>query len=427
VIVGAGFGGLFAAKFLRRAPVDVTLIDQNNYHLFQPLLYQVATGILSPGQIAAPIRQVLRRHRNVTVELAEVTGFDLETRTVTAHRPNGRSVVFGYDSLIVAAGVGQSYFGHDEFAEFAPGMKTLEDALGLRERIVVAFERAEAEEDTECRLAWLTFVVVGGGATGVEIAGEIAEMATTTLRDNFRRFDASEVRVVLVDGGTQILAAFGDGLSKRAANELEKVGVEVRMRSLVVGVDADGVQTKGADGTVHRLETKTAIWAAGVEASPLARLLAEASNAERDHAGRIEVLPDCSVPGHPEVFAIGDMMALNDLPGVAEVAIQTGVHAAGTIKKRVESGTDSEAFTYRDLGSMAAITRRRAIVSFHGLHLWGLPGWLVWLFVHLGFLTGFRSRFTTVISWFFSFVGRGRAERAIVDRTSPKPPTTPQP
>ena len=413
VIVGAGFGGLFAARFLGGAPVEVTVVDRTNHHLFQPLLYQVATGILSSGQVAPPTRDVLKRYRNVSVELAEVTGIDLAARRVTVARPGGQAATLPYDSLIVGAGVGQSYFGHDEFAEFAPGMKTLDDALAQRERIFGAFEMAELEDDAEARQAWLTFVVVGGGPTGVEISGQIAELSRRALTGNFRRFDpAAEVKVLLFEGGKEILATFGDRLSGKGTKALEKTGVEVHTGSIVTGVDADGVDVKGPDGTVTRYPAKTKIWAAGVAASPLAKILADASGAEADRAGRIKVQPDCSLPGHPEVFAVGDMMSLNDLPGVAEVAMQTGIHAARTIKRRL-NGEEPQPFKYRDLGSMAAVSRRRAIVSFHGVRVSGFLGWLMWLFVHLAFMTGFKNRFKTLISWSLSFLGRGRTERAL--------------
>ncbi len=414
VIVGAGFGGLFAARFLRHAPVEVTLVDRTNHHLFQPLLYQVATGILSAGEVAPPTRDVLKGDKNVSVELAEVTGIDVALRRVTAIRPDGRPLTLPYDSLVVGAGVGQSYFGHDEFSEFAPGMKTLADALAQRERIFTAFEMAESEEDAAARQAWLTFVVVGGGPTGVEISGQIAELARRALKDNFRRFDpADQVKVLLFEGGKEILATFGDRLSAKGTKEIEKTGVEVHTSSIVTGVDADGVDVKGPDGTIMRYPAKTKIWAAGVAASPLAKMLADACGAEVDRAGRIKVQSDCSLPGHPEVFAVGDMMNLNDLPGVAEVALQTGVHAAKTIRRRLD-GQEPQPFKYRDLGSMAAVSRRRAVVSFHGVRVSGWLGWLMWMFVHLAFLTGFKNRFKTVISWTLSFVGGGRTERALV-------------
>ena len=413
MIVGSGFGGLFAAKFLRRAPVEVTLIDRTNHHLFQPLLYQVATGILSPGDIAPATRDVLRKHDNVSVVLGEVVGFDLDAREVAATGPDGRPLSLPYDSLVVAAGVGQSYFGHDEFAEWAPGMKTLDDALRQHSRIFGAFEMAELEEDPLVRKEWLTFVVVGGGPTGVEISGQIAELSRRALRHNFKRFDPAEARVVLFDGGKEILASFGDRLSGKATSELERTGVEICCDSVVTHVDGDGVVAKGPDGTERRVDAKTVIWAAGVSASPLARLLADAAGAECDRAGRIRVLPDCSIVGRPEVFAVGDMMALDDLPGVAEVAMQSGIHAARTIKKRVEQGADPAPFRYRDFGSSATVSRYRAIVSFHGLRVAGFLGWLMWLVVHLTFMTGFKNRFTALLQWAFSFIGRGRAERAL--------------
>jgi NADH dehydrogenase len=415
VIVGAGFGGLFAAKFLRRAKVEVTLVDGRNYHLFQPLLYQLATGILSEGEVAPPIRDVLRRHDNVTVEMATVHELDLDSRTVTARRPDETVRIYEYDSLIVATGAAQSYFGHDEFARFAPGMKTIDDALELRGRIFGAFEMAESEDDPEARRAWLTFVVVGGGATGVEVAGQIAELSRSGLSGNFRRIDPADAQVVLVDGGPEILAAFGDRLSEKAARQLGRLGVTIRTGSVVTGVDAFGVDVRTTDGAQERVAARTKIWAAGVQASPLAGLLAEASGATCDRAGRIVVLDDCTVPGHPEVFAIGDMMALHDLPGVAEVAMQSGIHAANTIKRRLH-GKESAPFTYRDLGSMATISRFNAVVSFKGLRLSGFLGWLMWLFVHITFLTGFKNRLAAMLHWARTFSSGGRAERTITLR-----------
>jgi NADH dehydrogenase len=415
VIVGGGFGGLFAAKFLRRAPVDVTLVDARNYHLFQPLLYQLATGILSAGEVAPPIRDILRRHSNVTVEMATVDGFDLEARTVTARRPDDTVSVHEYDSLIVAAGAAQSYFGHDEFARFAPGMKTIDDALELRGRIFGAFEMAENEVDPEARRAWLTFVVVGGGPTGVEVAGQIAELSRTGLKGNFRRIDPADAEVLLVDGGKEILATFGDRLSAKAARELRRLGVTIRTGSIVTGVDAFGVDVRGPDGSTERVVCRTKIWAAGVQASPLAGLLAEASGATCDRAGRISVLDDCTLPGHPEVFAIGDMMALRGLPGVAEVAMQSGIHAANSIKRRLD-GKEAAKFTYRDLGSMATISRFHAVVSFRKLRLSGFVGWLMWLLVHITFLTGFKNRLAAMFHWTGTFAAGGRAERTITVR-----------
>ncbi|HKH13140.1 MAG TPA: NAD(P)/FAD-dependent oxidoreductase [Solirubrobacterales bacterium] len=412
VIVGGGFGGLFAARVLKRAPVDVTLVDRVNHHLFQPLLYQVATGILSEGQIAPPLRNVLRRQRNTRVELAQVVGFDLDRRTVSALRADAVQFEIPYDSLIVAAGAGQSYFGHDEFSRWAPGMKTIDDALELRARILGAFEMAALLEDPEKRRAWLTFVVVGGGPTGVEISGQIAELAHRVLPSDFKDVDPTSARVLLFDGGKEILAGFGDRLSAKGAKELERQGVEIHTESIVTNVDRRGVEVKGGDGEVKRVRAQTKVWAAGVQASPLAKLLADACGAECDRAGRVPVLPDCTLPDHPEVFAIGDMMALDNLPGVAEVAMQQGIHSSATIKRRFR-GADSRPFRYRDLGSMATISRFRAVVSFKGIRVAGFVGWLTWLFVHLAFMTGFKNRFITVLQWGLAFIGKARNERTL--------------
>jgi NADH dehydrogenase len=413
LVVGGGFGGLFAARFLRRAPVEVTVLDRVNYHLFQPLLYQVATGILAEGDVAPPIRNVLRRQRNAQVALAEVVAFDLEARSVTARKADGEAVPIEYDSMIVAAGAGQSYFGHDEFSRWAPGMKTIDDALELRGRILGAFEMAVLEPDLDKRRTWLTFVVVGGGPTGVEIAGQIAELSRRVLPREFHSIDASSARILLFDGGKEILAGFGDRLSGKARKELEKLGVEIQTGSIVTDIDRTGVMVKGGDGEVRRIDAHTKVWAAGVQASPLARMMADATGAECDRAGRIAVLPDCSLPGHPEVFAIGDMMSLDGLPGVAEVAMQQGIHAARTIAHRVRGEEGSKPFKYRDLGSMATISRFDAIVSFKGIRVSGFLGWLMWLFVHLAFLTGFKNRFTTVLSWGITFIGGSRSERTL--------------
>jgi NADH:quinone reductase (non-electrogenic) len=412
VVVGGGFGGLFATRFLRRAPVEVTLIDRVNHHLFQPLLYQVATGILSEGQIAPPIRSVLRRQRNLNVTLAEVTGLDLEARAVTAMQADGQRFTVPYDSLIVAAGAGQSYFGHDEFSRWAPGMKTIDDALELRGRILGAFEMAALERDPDRQRAWLTFVVVGGGPTGVEVAGQIAELSRRVLPKDFRRIEPQSARILLFDGGKEILAGFGDRLSSKASKELARLGVEIHTGSIVTNIERGLVEVKGEDGDVQRVAARTKVWAAGVQASPLAKMLADATGADCDRAGRVAVEPDCSLPGHPEVFAIGDMAGLDDLPGVAEVAMQQGIHASRTIQRRLR-GEGPTPFRYRDLGSMATISRFRAVVSFKGIRVAGFVGWLMWLFVHLAFLTGFRNRFTTIMGWTMSFLGRGRSERTL--------------
>ena len=411
VVVGGGFGGLFAARRLARMDVDVTLVDRRNHHLFQPLLYQVATGMLSSGQIAMPLRHILRGAENTRVLLAEVTGFDLEGRVVHAVAPGDvETLELPYDSLIVAAGAGQSYFGHDELARHAPGMKTIDDALELRRRFFGAFEMAELATDPDERRRWLTVVIVGGGPTGVELAGQVRELATRSLRNEFRNIDPSSVRVIVVDGGAEPLATFGDRLSHTARRELETLGVELQMHSRVVAVDADGADVVGADGTASRIEAHTTVWAAGVQASPLARLLADRSGATVDRSGRIAVADDLSLPDHPEVFAIGDMATYQHLPGVAEVAMQGGLHAANTIARRLD-GKPPASFTYRDLGSVAAVGRFRAIASVRGLRLSGFAGWFVWFFVHLAFLSGYGNRLTTMLRWMRTMVGRGRAER----------------
>jgi NADH:ubiquinone reductase (H+-translocating) len=412
VIVGGGFGGLFAAKFLRRAPVEVTLIDRSNHHTFQPLLYQLATGILSEGAVAPPLRDVLRKHGNVHVELGDVTAFDLEARTVTATRPMGAPRTVPYDSLIVAAGAQGSYFGHEEFGRFAPGMKTVDDALEIRARIFGAFEMAELEDDADAQRAWLTFAVIGAGPTGVEMSGQIAELARRSLKHNFRRIDPARARVLLLDGGDKALAPFGDKLSAIATRELERAGVELRLNSRVTDVKYNCVIVTGPDGE-QRIDCHVKVWAAGVQSSPLAARLAAASGAGTDRAGHIEVLPDCTLPGHPEVFAIGDMIALNKLPGVAEVAMQTGIHAARTIKRRAEGKSTAKPFVYHDLGSMATVARFRAIVSFKGIKVGGFIGWVMWAFVHLTFLTGFKNRWIALGKWLTAFVGSARDERTI--------------
>jgi NADH dehydrogenase len=409
VVVGAGFGGLFATKALRRAPVDVTLINSTTYHLFQPLLYQVATGILSEGEVAPAIREVLRKQSNVDVRLGTVTGIDVAARTVAVDGP-GVDYTVEYDSLIVAAGASQSYFGNDQYADFAPGMKTVDDALELRARIFGAFEVADLQPDPEQRDRWLTFVVVGAGPTGVEMAGQIAELAHRTLPGQYRRIDPHSARVILLDALPSVLSSFGDQLSTRALRQLHRMGVEVELETRVVGVDATGIDVETKNGH-RRIESITKMWAAGVAAPALARRLAEAAGAETDRAGRILVNPDCAVPGHPEIFAIGDMMALNQLPGVAQVAIQSGRHAADQITRRLAGRATGQPFRYRDKGSLAVISRFSAVASVGPLRLSGFAGWTVWLAVHLFYLVGFKNRVTAVLHWAISFVGRGRSER----------------
>ena len=420
VIIGSGFGGLFAAKALKRADVDVTLIAESSVHLFQPLLYQVATGILSEGQIAPATRAVLHRHRRVTVLQGLVTGIDLKAREVTSryHDAVRRTP---YDSLILAAGAGQSYFGHDEFATYAPGMKTLDDALELRARILGAFERAELEEDPQRRQRLLTFVVVGAGPTGVEMAGQIRELASRTLARNFRRIDPGQARVVLVDGASQVLAAFGDRLGQITHRELERLGVEVRLGAQVTDVDADGVVIRGSDGAQERMECACKVWAAGVQGSPLGRMVAEQAGAEVDRAGRVVVSDELTLPLHPEVFVVGDLMAFPGVPGVAQGAIQSGRFAAGRIRERVSAVAQGRpergaSFRYVDKGSMATISKYRAVVSIGRFRMSGFLAWVAWLFLHLLYIAGFKQQITTLLRWFVTFLGTGRAERATTNQ-----------
>lgn len=410
VIVGAGFGGLFATKALKHTPVDITLINSTSHHLFQPLLYQVATGILSEGEIAPPIREVLKRQKNVEPRLGTVTSIDPEARTVTAVAPTGVSYTVGYDSLIVAAGASQSYFGHNDFAEHAPGMKSIDDALELRGRIFGAFELAELEKDPAAVDRWLTFVVVGAGPTGVEMAGQIAELAHRHLPGQYRHINPRRARIILIDALPTVLSTFGDRLSTAALRQLHKLGVEVELETKVVDVDETGIEVETAKGH-QRIESMTKMWAAGVAAPSLARQLAEATGAKTDRAGRIEVNQDTTIPGYPEIYAVGDMMSMNRLPGVAQVAIQSGQHAAGQIRKRLAGEPTGQPFKYHDKGSLATISRFSAVASVGRFHFAGLLGWLLWLAVHLLYLVGFKNRVTAVLHWLVSFIGRGRSER----------------
>jgi NADH:quinone reductase (non-electrogenic) len=415
VIVGAGFGGLFATKALRKAPVDVTLINSTSYHLFQPLLYQVATGILSEGEIAPPIREVLRRQDNVDVRLGTVTDIDVAAKAVHAHAP-GLDYTVEYDTLIVAAGASQSYFGNDQYADHAPGMKSIDDALELRARIFGAFELADLQTDPADVERWLTFVVVGAGATGVEMAGQIAELAHRTLPGQYKHIDPRKARIILVDALDAVLNTFGDHLSTRALRRLHIMGVEVELETKVVGVDETGIEVQTARGH-ERIASMTKIWAAGVAAPSLAAALAKSAGVGTDRAGRVQVEPDCTLPGHPEIFAVGDMMALADrpgggqLPGVAQVAIQSGRYAADQIKRRLAGKEPAKPFKYFDKGSMATISRFSAVASVGRFRLSGFIAWLAWLAVHLLYLVGFKNRVTAVMHWGISFIGRGRSER----------------
>jgi NADH dehydrogenase len=415
VIIGSGFGGLFAARALKRAPVAVTVIDRSNHHLFQPLLYQVATGILSTGEIAPATRSVLARQRNAEVLVGEVVDIDLDARFVVSEAV-GERFVTRYDSLIVAAGSTTSYFGNDSFAVDAPGLKTIDDALEVRGRVLGAFEMAEREPDPQRRKQWLTFVVVGAGPTGVEMAGQIAELSRRTLRRDFRNFDPSDARVLLVDAGDLVLPSFGDHLSARATRELERLGVEIHLGATVEAVDHRGVDMKTDDPSIRRVDAMTKIWAAGVRGAPLGEILARADGVELDKSGRITVTPTCGLPGHPDVWVVGDLMALDDLPGVAEVAMQSGVHAAHQIRRGLRGQDTSKPFRYRDLGSMASISRFRAVASIGPIRVAGLIGWLLWAFVHIAFLTGFKNRFSALAHWAVSFLGRSRAERTITSQ-----------
>jgi NADH dehydrogenase len=416
VVIGSGFGGLFGTKAMRNSDVDVTMVARTTHHLFQPLLYQVATGILSAGEIAPPTREVLAKQDNARVLLGEVTAVDLESRTVTSE-VLGRTTVVDYDSLVVAAGASQSYFGNDQFAEFAPGMKSIDDALELRGRIFGAFEMAELAatrgDETE---HLLTFVVVGAGPTGVEMAGQIAELAHRTLKRDFRAIRTTEARIILVDAAPQVLPPFGAKLGERTKKELENLGVEVWLGAMVTDVDERGLEVKYKDGRTERINAVTKMWAAGVQANPLGRQLAEQTGAPLDRAGRIGVNPDLTLPGHPEVFVVGDMISLDNLPGVAQVAIQGAKYAAKEIDNRLKDKPSQGPFKYFDKGSMAIISRFRAVAMVGKLRLTGVIAWLMWLAVHLVYITGFKNRITALMKWAISFIGRGRASRTTTEQ-----------
>jgi NADH dehydrogenase len=423
VIIGGGFGGLYAARALRNAPVQVTLIDRRNHHVFQPLLYQVASAALSPGDIASPIRWILRRQRNVDVLLAEAVAIDASRRAITLRS----GADFFYDFLIVACGATHAYFGHDEWQAVAPGLKSLEDALEIRRRVLLAFERAEAAcarasasgaafaeasapkppDEGTCQ-ALLTFVVIGGGPTGVELAGALAEISRQSLARDFRHFDPGSARIVLVEAGPALLAAFPPSLQQSARRDLERLGVEVRTGAAVTGV-APGRVHLGADA----IDAETVLWAAGVAASPLGATL----GAPLDRAGRVSVLPDLTIPGHPEVFVIGDLASIagaggRQLPGVAQVAIQTGRHAARNIQRAI-AGKPHAPFRYRDLGTMATIGRASAVADFGWLRLTGWFGWVAWLFVHILNLIGFRNRLVVLTQWAWAYFSYQRSIRLI--------------
>jgi NADH dehydrogenase len=413
VIVGGGFGGLLAARGLARADADVTLVDRQNYFLFQPLAYQVATGSLSSVEIATPLRSALRRAGNVRVVLGEVTGFDVEARTVAVEEePTGDRVELPYDVLAVSGGTRYSYFGHDEWAEFAPELKTLDGALELRDRILLAFEAAEVERDETVRQAWLTFVIVGAGPTGVEMAGQIAELARDVLPREYRQVDTRQARVLLVEAGDHVLSAFSPRLSRSAEKQLRSLGVTPLLGTTVVGVDADGVEVESG-GVRERIASRTKVWAAGVAAVPIAGLLATAAGAETDRAGRIVVEPDLTIAGHPDVFAFGDMVSVRgqDLHGVAPVAMQQGRHVARSIRE----GTRTP-FHYRDKGELATIGRARAVGVVFGIPLTGFLAWAAWLGVHITYLVGVQNRLLVLTRWAFAYFTRGRGARVIHER-----------
>ena len=406
---------------LRHAPVDVTLVDRRNFHLFQPLTYQVATGALSPGEITYPLRAIFKRDRNVRVLMAEVADFDLAARELRLRPANELPAppALAYDTLIVAGGSHYSYFGHDEWREHAAEVKSLESALTVRNRLLSAFEAAEGEADARKRDDWLTFVVVGAGPTGVEMAGQIAELARDTLRRDFRSIDPRRGRILLVEAAERVLTTFPTSLSAKAERSLEELGVTVLLRRTVVGIEGDSVTVADGRGTPERIPTRTVIWAAGVTAAGLAARLGELTGAEVDRAGRVTVEPDLTLPGHPEVFALGDMVRVREsdgspvlLPGVAPVAMQQGRYVAKVVRARLRSRSSSH-FRYRDKGNLATIGRAAAVADIKGLRLSGLIAWITWLVVHLWYLIGFQNRLIVLLRWTVSFCTRGRGARLI--------------
>ena len=414
VILGGGFGGLYAAQALKRAPVDLTVVDRRNYHLFQPLLYQVATGSLSPGEIAAPIRSVLSNQKNTRVLLGEAVDIDPLAKQVILK--DGASVA--YDSLIVATGSQGSYFGHDEWHSWAPGLKTVEDATTIRHKILLAFEAAERTDDQAERTAWLTFVIVGAGATGVELAGALGEIANETLKHDFRSIRPQDARIIVVDGGKRVLSTYPEDLSTKAEQQLCKLGARVRLGVMVTGVDEDGVTLKTVTGEDH-IPSHTVIWAAGVAVTEFARTLAKKVNAETDKAGHIKVAPDLSIPNFPDIFVVGDLALVNDdkgkpLPGVAQVAMQGGSYVAAVITKRVKGQPgEQKPFKYFNKGDLAVIGRAAAVANVFGVHLSGIIAWLVWLFIHLLYIVEFQSRILVAVQWGFLYLSHNRGARLI--------------
>lgn len=414
VIIGGGFGGLSLASSLKRAPVDVTLLDRVNHHLFQPLLYQVATGSLSPANIAAPLRQVLGKQKNVTVLLAEATRIDVANRRVILS-----DGMVDYDTLVVATGSSHQYFGHDEWEEFAPGLKTVDDATHMRRRILLAFEAAERERNPENLRAWLTFVIVGGGPTGVELAGALGEIANDTLRHDFRDIDPSSARIILVEGADRILPSYPPRLSENARRMVERLGVTVRTGAMVTDVDRHSVTIREGDH-IEKIPTRTVLWAAGVLASPLGKLLGQDAGAPTDKAGRIVVQPDLTVPGHSEIFVIGDLANFSHqggkpLPGVAQPAIQQGHYVARVIADRLK-GQTTKPFHYFDKGNLAVIGRGAAVADLNWLRLSGWPAWLIWLFIHLLYIVEFQSRLLILLQWGWLYISYDRSARLITGK-----------
>ncbi len=412
VIVGAGFGGLNAAKGLKHADADITVIDRRNFHLFQPLLYQVATGALSPGEIAAPIRGVLRNNKNTRVLLGEVTAIDAAAKTVRL----ADDLTVPYDTLVVASGTTDNYFGHAEWAPLAPGLKSVENATEIRRRILIAFENAELTKDPALRKAYLTFVIIGGGATGTEMSGAISEIARDILVHDFRSIDTREAEVIMVEGSPRVLSSYPEDLSKSAENQLHKLGVKTRLSTMVTGIDENGVTVKSGDKE-DRIEAKTVIWGAGVKASPLGKMIVDQTGAETDKMGRVVVEKDLSVKGHPEILVIGDLANFphqtgKPLPGVAQVGIQMGTYAAKLIQGRLKQET-VKPFSYWDKGNMATIGKASAVAQIGKLHFGGLLAWLLWLFVHVMYLVGFQNRLVVLMEWFYNYVTMNRGARLI--------------
>ena len=414
LIIGGGFGGLFCARRLGGTDTEVTVLDQSAGHLFQPLLYQCATGTLSIGHISRPLREEFAHHPNVTTLLGEAVALDPDARRLTVMRPDETTFTADYDVLVVAAGMQQSYFGKEQFAQWAPGMKTLDDALTIRQRVFTAFEIAETLPPGPERDAWLTFVVSGGGPTGVELAGQIREMATRTLAHEFHRIEPEEARVLLFDGGDRVLKSFAPDLSDKADRTLTRLGVELHLGVHVTDVRRDGVTVSPkSGGPAQEYAARTVLWTAGVEAVPFARHVAQVLGAETDRAGRIAVDADLSVPGHREIFVIGDLVGRDDLPGVAENAMQGGLHVASCIRREL-AGKPRKPYKYRDLGSAAYISRGQALLQAGPVKVSGFAGWLAWGFLHIAFLTGVRNRVSTVATWMATIARASRYHRAFM-------------